>query len=273
MESTAMESVDGRFSGFSHTKMMMALVEHYSSIPDQDLVVSWFSISEDLNSAPVRATPCPSVADQWPYEGDAFGLDARDIFDTQIPDINQRFPTFDAYATPETENPMARPTDGNIQAHAQGLVPEICLIPDSRSGVSTPEPLLMFNMPTPSDIDTFLSTSNLLAFDDAASLFSDNQFHFHGPATPVSLTSSYHRQNESIVMVQEQPVIEYHTPSDFLQDFEDELEETETCQPSGMTMHGRVEVPKPSEAALESAPSAPLGPITKDWKLPPVCFP
>lgn len=263
METTAMESADVCLGDFSHNKMMMALVEHYGSIPDRDLAVSWFSTSEDLNCAPVRATPYPSVVDQWSYQERAFGLDAGDIFDTQILDI-------DTYATPERETPMACPTNGNTQAQSQGLVPEICLIPDSRSGVSTPEPLLTFNMSTPSDIDSFLSSSNLTAFDEAASLFSESHLYFHGPATPVSLTSSYHRQDESTMTVQEQPVIEYNTPSGFLQDFDDAFAEPETCQPPGMTMHDRVEVPPAPEAALEPAPSASSGPITKNWELPPV---
>ncbi|KAK1782241.1 hypothetical protein QBC45DRAFT_448642 [Copromyces sp. CBS 386.78] len=268
MEQGAMESVDVCLGDLSHNKMMMALVEHYSSIPDQDLAVSWFSTSEDLNCEPVRATPHPSVANRWSYEERSFGLDARDIFDTQIPHVNQSFPTFDAYATPETENPMARPTNGNTQPHAQGLVPEICLIPDSRSGVSTPEPLLTFNMSTPSDIDSFLSISNLPAFDDATSLLSESPFYPLGPATPVSLTASYHCQNDLTAMVKEQPVIEYHTPSDFLQDLDDAFAETETCQPPAMTVHDRVGVPRAPEAAVEPTPAF-SGPVTKDWKLPP----
>lgn len=280
VETAAMEPVEVCLSDRSHNKLMMALVEHHSSIPDQDLAVSWFSTSEDLNFGTVRATPYPSVADrnQWSYneEPAAFSRDAKDILvDTQIPDINHSFPTFDAYATPETENPMACPTDGNTQApNGQGFVPEICLIPDSRSGVSTPEPLLTLNMSTPSDIDSFLSDSNLLTFDDAASLFSDSQFHFHGPATPVSLTSSYHRQDELTTMIQERPVIEYDTSSDFLRDFDDAFAETETCQPLRITMHGLVEVSQaPSEVAMGPAPSAASGPITKNWELPKVFLP
>ncbi|KAJ4403427.1 hypothetical protein N0V85_005095 [Neurospora sp. IMI 360204] len=257
-----MESVDVCLSDLSHNKMMMALVEHYGSIPDQDLAVSWFSTSEDLNCAPVRATPYPSVVHQLSYQERAFGLDAGDIFDTQILDI-------DTYATPETETSMACPTNGSTQAQSQGVVPDICLIPDSRSGVSTPEPLLTFNMSTPSDIDSFLSSSNLTAFDEAASLFSESHLYFHGPATPVSLTSSYHRQDELTTTVQEQPVIEYNTPSGFLHDFDDAFAEPETCQPPGITMHDRVEVRPAPEAALEPAPSAFSGPVTKNWELPP----
>ncbi|KAK3388504.1 hypothetical protein B0T20DRAFT_457152 [Sordaria brevicollis] len=304
METAAMESVDVRLSGLSHNKVMMALVEqHYGcSIPDhQDLSVSWFSTSEDqLNNsdaAPiVRATPYPSVHvdPQWLYDS----LDAgNNIFDTQILDINPGFPTLDpAYATLETENPMARPTNGNTQAHGpqqQGLVPEICLIPDSvasrsmSSGVSTPEPpLLTFNMSTPSDIDSFLSSSsNLPVFDDAASLFSDSHlYNFHGPITPVSLISSYRRQDELPMIIQEQSVVEFHTPSDHLQGLSDDAfaEQHEICQPPAqtMTMHnqGQFEVsassPEPPKAVLEVVPksipshTASSGPITKVWTLP-----
>lgn len=288
-----MESVDVRLIGLSHNKVMMALVEQRSdSITDhQNLSVSWFSISEDLlnSSAPVvRATPYPSVVDhQWSYEGEpaafGLGLDAKDIFDTQILDINQGFPTSHAYATPKTVIPMARPTNGNTQARGPlGLVPDICPIPDSRSsGISTPEPpLLTFNMSTPSDIDSFPSSSNSLpVLDNAASLFSDTHLYsFHGPVTPVSLTSSCRHLDESPLMIQGQSVIEYHTPSDFLKNSDDAFAEHETCQlpAQTMTVHEQgqselsgPEAPKatvPGPAPAHSACSS--GPITKIWTLP-----